>query len=276
MNFTLLVLIGLAVLVVAVLATGFICYRILRKRILRLAEENRSAKNTIRQLEDILHKKNQRNDAERAYWEAVAIEKEQRRIASELHDDTVQRMVAARFRLEQILYYQNHPGVVQEVEQIRKELDQIIAALRFLINNMIQPRFQQHSLIYLLKELTQTLGSLHHQTIGLEETNPHDSIELTSEIKQELYYIVHELVHNSLKNSTGFNLRIQVFWKNGLHLCVSDNGQGLGRGRGYGIGMRSIQNRADKIGAKIDFEKVTRGLSVAIYLPGPVQQSIPQ
>lgn len=61
-------------------------------------------------------------------------------------------------------------------------------------------------------------------------------------------------------------------WGKVLTLWVGDNGQGLGRGRGYGIGMLSLQERAKKINATIDFEKVTRGLSVTIRLPE--QQSI--
>lgn len=265
--------IWIVVLLIVILIFPISFYvRNLHKRFNKLVAENRDSQELISNMKDLLQRKSQRSDADRGYWEAVAVEREQRRLATELHDDTVQRMVAVRFKLEQLLDYPNHPRVSQEVEDLRREIDQIIATLRFLINNQIQPRFQQHSLEYLVKELAEKLGTLHHQEIKLETVSPERAFTIEPPVKQELYYMVHELVHNSLKSSTGFQIIIRMTWGKVLTLWVGDNGQGLGRGRGYGIGMLSLQERAKKINATIDFEKVTRGLSVTIRLPE--QQSI--
>ncbi|HPW62172.1 MAG TPA: hypothetical protein PLJ13_07750, partial [Cyclobacteriaceae bacterium] len=61
----------------------------LRKEILELIEKNRASLETINNLRNLLQQRTERNEAERQYFDAVAIEKEQRRIADELHDDTV-------------------------------------------------------------------------------------------------------------------------------------------------------------------------------------------
>ncbi|HPW63233.1 MAG TPA: hypothetical protein PLJ13_13130, partial [Cyclobacteriaceae bacterium] len=123
-------------------------------------------------------------------------------------DDTVQRMIVVRFRLEQILYYPVPKGVETEVEGLRYELESIVAALRFLIKGLTQPRFEQHRFSYLVKELADKLSAMHHQKISLEIINPDQETNLTPEIKQELFYLVHETAHNFMKNSMGFELAI--------------------------------------------------------------------
>jgi len=180
----------------------------LRKEILELIEKNRASLETINNLRNLLQQRTERNEAERQYFDAVAIEKEQRRIADELHDDTVQRMIVVRFRLEQILYYPVPKGVETEVEGLRNELESIVAALRFLIKGLTQPRFEQHRFSYLVKELADKLSAMHHQKISLEIINPDQETNLTPEIKQELFYLVHETAHNFMKNSMGFELAI--------------------------------------------------------------------
>jgi len=195
-----------------------------------------------------------------------AVEAERKRIANELHDDTVQRMVAVRLRLEQILYYPIHDGVTIEVKGLRKELDKIVAALRFLINGLTQPRFEQRSLSYLIGELANTLGAMHHVKVSIKSTNPEQEFLIPPYVKQELYYLVHETAHNFLKSSMGFQLAIHLHWSDQLIIYIKDNGQGLQRGRGYGMGMVSMQDRANRIGAQLIIKSMNDGLAVTITL----------
>ncbi len=239
----------------------------LRKEILELIEKNRASLETINNLRNLLQQRTERNEAERQYFDAVAIEKEQRRIADELHDDTVQRMIVVRFRLEQILYYSVPKGVETEVEGLRNELESIVAALRFLIKGLTQPRFEQHRFSYLVKELADKLSAMHHQKISFEIINPNQEKNLTPEIKQELFYLVHETAHNFMKNSMGFELAISIKWAEDLIVDIKDNGQGLQRGRGFGLGMVSMQERARRIEAELSFISMYNGLHVQIRKP---------
>jgi signal transduction histidine kinase len=52
---------------------------------------------------------------------------ERKRIAADLHDDTIQRMVVVRFRLEQLLYYPIPKRAEAEVQSLHKELEHIMA-----------------------------------------------------------------------------------------------------------------------------------------------------
>jgi signal transduction histidine kinase len=243
-------------LVASILSFAFGAYLIsrrLQKRISDLIKENRPLKEKVTISENLYKEEIKKNSEEQLYRDALAIEKEQRRIADELHDDTVQRMVAVRFRLEQILYFPVHQKVEKEVNDLRNEIETIIAALRFLIKGLTQPRFEQHSFSYLIQELVNKLSSMHHQTISLEVINPELESSFSPQVKQELYYLVHEPAHNFMKYSTGFTLTITLTWGPNLIIDVRDNGQGLVRGRGFGMGMISMSTRAKRIHTKVDF-----------------------
>ncbi len=121
---------------------------------------------------------------------AIAIENEQRRIASDLHDDTVQRMVAVRFRLEQFLYYPILERAKGEVKEIRKEIDNSIETLRFLIKGLIQPRFELQPLSYLMAQLSEKIRSIHHVRIIEKSINPEQEFDIQPTVKQHLYYII--------------------------------------------------------------------------------------
>jgi signal transduction histidine kinase len=94
---------------------AYLISRRIQKRISNLLEENRSLKENVAISENLYQLEIKKNSEEQLYRNALAVEREQRRIADELHDDTVQRMVAVRFRLEQILYFPIHPKVEKEV-----------------------------------------------------------------------------------------------------------------------------------------------------------------
>jgi signal transduction histidine kinase len=186
-----------------------------------------------------------------------AVEAERKRIANELHDDTVQRMIAVRLRLEQILYYPIHDGVTKEVNGLRKELDKIVATLRFLINDLTQPQFEQRTLSYLIGELANTLGAMHHVKLMIKTSRPYKEFSIPA-------YLMHEVTHNFLKSSMGFQLTIHMHWSDQLVIHIKDNGQGLQRGRGYGMGMVALHERANRIQAELVFTSLNNGLDVII------------
>lgn len=155
---------------------------------------------------------------------------------------------------------------------LRKELDDIIAALRFLINGLTQPRFEIHPLSSLVDGLVSSLSAMHHVRILLKPNYPEKEFYIPPDIKQELYYLIHETAHNFLKNSMGFQLIITLTWTDELLISMKDNGQGLQRGRGYGMGMISMKERADRIQATISFNSVMDGLDVQIRLKNNFSQ----
>jgi len=204
-----------------------------------------------------------RSEDEQRFW------RERKQIAFGLHDDTVQRMMAVRLRLEEIPLVSNAASVEQEVNGLRQEINHIISALRYLVEGLTQPRFQQISFSALIKMLVESLRNIRHLSISFELENEDKEFELKAEVKENLYYIVHEICHNFLKSSVGFGLLIKLRWGDGLIIYIEDNGQGYSRGRGYGLGSESMETRAKRIGASITHPEVLGKCRILVELPGP-------
>lgn len=89
-----------------------------------------------------------------------------------------------------------------------------------------------------------------------------------------LYHIAREAVNNAVKHSRGTQVRLSLE-KGGLdgepgqvHLCISDNGQGIRYegGKARGIGMQIMEYRAKIIDARFYVESKPGGTRIHVYL----------
>jgi signal transduction histidine kinase len=75
------------------------------------------------------------------------------------------------------------------------------------------------------------------------------------------YLIAVEAVHNAVKHAQAQAIEIRIEVKNGLRLCVQDDGVGLGES-GHtmrGMGLRIMRHRAAQIGATLRLESPPDG-----------------
>src|SRR5882724_4453925 len=93
------------------------------------------------------------NKRENQYLELTdVIKNERERIAHELHDDIVQRLVAIRLRLEQLHYYVLQPVVEKEINQLNAEIGYAMRDLRYVIRNLVQPHVENSDFNQLLSD----------------------------------------------------------------------------------------------------------------------------
>ena len=97
--------------------------------------------------------------------------------------------------------------------------------------------------------------------------------------KREAFRILQEALHNIVKHAKATEVRVSIStkgWKDDQRLVVRivDNGQGLEashnnkRKESSGLGLRSMQYRADQIGATFSITSPeTGGTTVEIELP---------
>ncbi|MBX2968734.1 MAG: hypothetical protein KF803_05140 [Cyclobacteriaceae bacterium] len=190
---------------------------------------------------------------------------ERKRIAADLHDDIIQRMVVVRFRLEQLLYFVLPKRAESEVQSLHKELEHIMADIRYLIDDLVHPKFESQTFTELVKGMAERLSRVLHRKVKFELQHEEQEFHIAPSIKRELYYIVQEAAQNSLNHSVAFILQISLSWQNGLLVIIEDDGQGLlERGRGEGYGVSSIQRRAEAIGANLEIKSTSRGLVIVL------------
>lgn len=92
--------------------------------------------------------------------------------------------------------------------------------------------------------------------------------ELPADVRQNVYLIFKEALHNIVKHSNARDVRISALRDNGrLRLTVADNGEGIPADHRQGHGLRNMRMRAERIGGRLSIDHrqgTTVELSVSI------------
>ena len=192
-------------------------------------------------------------------------------ISREIHDNIGQILSLARLHLGKCCTTGAAP--LAEHEQLGLALlDQAIQDLRDLSKQLSADLVDEHLLSELLHyqlELIRKTGCLEtsFELVGTERP-------LEPEQKLLLFRIVQELFQNTLKHAEASTLKVSLHYlPHALQLLVQDNGKGYQiqelAGKPIaesGIGTRSIQYRAQLIGATLQMESAPgKGTSTRLY-----------
>jgi signal transduction histidine kinase len=194
----------------------------------------------------------------------VGADEERNRIARDLHDRVGQSLAYLAFELERVAGRASNPEVGDDVapdlERLRDDMRQVVGEVRETLYDLRTGVSDGHRMVDTLDGFLDRV----RQRRGIEITFEHDvSASLPLPIEREFWRIAQEAVTNAERHSGGD--RISVRWScdsTQAVLEVRDNGKGLastnaGRSDSYGIlGMRE---RADAIGASLDFESQAGG-----------------
>jgi signal transduction histidine kinase len=180
---------------------------------------------------------------EYSYLSIEVLEAERRRVSRELHDD-----------------------VLPQIQ------DQTLSdKIRSICHDLMPPDFAKLSLKNSLADLTLQFT----QKTGIEcasfmeETLDFTPISVDNQL--QIFRIVQEAFTNIAKHSgtgkayffAGHSVRSSA---ENILICISDEGKGLTEERGEGIGILSMRQRADIIGAKLDFTS-EGGLTIRLEIP---------
>jgi signal transduction histidine kinase len=248
---------------------------------IKLKAENRRLKKTAEESENEYrsHLEELTATGENKFLEATDIlQNERERIANELHDDIVQRLIAVRFRLEQLLHFFPRPEIEQEINLLRGELESAMGDLRYVIRDLKHPKLEGKDLNILLTDMVEKLKLITSIKFDLDIQNAEEAFPVPAEVTKELYLLAKEAVQNALKHSAGFEIRISVQWKPDLIIEITNDGVIFLNAFKPNIGLNSMRERCSKIGAS--FEKFNRPGNpfhavVKITLPSPVHQTSP-
>jgi PAS domain S-box-containing protein len=205
-----------------------------------------------------------RNISERKRLEAAvaaAAEEERGRIARDLHDGLGQQLGGALF-LSDLLHRdlkkreadesaragQVHALVVEALEQARE-----------LARGLYPLPAEPEGLMTGLQDLADRVARDRRMECIFEANS---AILIPDPIiATHLYRIAQEAVNNALKHSGAARIEIHLNRTNDtLELCVRDTGKGLPAGTpGHGLGMQTMRQRAQLIGARITMQNVHGG-----------------
>lgn len=205
-------------------------------------------------------------------------EDERKRIARELHDDTLARITDVKRHIESIINSRDlsvtpkkELGVcIQTMDNITHEIRRIINALRpSMLDNVL-------GLIPAIENLLDELTKRSSHKIQTKLTTSISSLKLSEMTEINIYRIIQEALNNVYKHSGATKVEIVIEEQPGQILfLIIDNGGGFASDLNKkGFGLIDMKERAELIGARIQSLKRPENIGVTIEIVLPLESTV--
>jgi two-component system sensor histidine kinase UhpB len=213
----------------------------------------------------------------RGYLSAITMgqEEERRRLARDIHDDTIQSLIALNQQVQMAQMLVNDQPTDRLVE-MQQMITQIIADLRRFSQDLRPIYLEDLGLIPALDMLARDVDAETHITFHTQGTEK----RLPGAVELALYRIVQEALSNIARHAGATNAHVQLdFAPEAVTLTVSDDGCGFNvpdspaemAPAGH-FGLLGVKERAELIGARLVIESAPGvGTSMTITLPHDIR-----
>lgn len=201
-------------------------------------------------------------------------EDERSRLARELHDVTVQALIALDQRTQMVerTYRRDPQAAIAKLTELRAMTAEAIEDVRRVIRDLRPIYLEDLGLAPALEMLTQAINQPDSLTATFTvEGNPR---RLMPEAEMAVYRIVQEALNNVVKHARAKNVQVKLEYATELQLSISDDGVGfempdrvealteLGH-----FGLIGLRERAELIGAKLIIQsKPQQGTTIELHL----------
>lgn len=201
-------------------------------------------------------------------------EEERRRLARELHDDTLQALIALNQRI-QLAKLSLTDASSAQIDEIQALTEQTIANLR-RVSRALRPIYLEDlGLVTALDMLTREISTsdlkIQFQRIGQER-------RLSAETELSLYRMAQEALNNVVRHAEATSALLMIHFKHDkVSLHITDNGHGFKipetpvsfAQQGH-FGLLGLHERADLIGASLAIRSsLTEGTQITVTLTTP-------
>ena len=201
-------------------------------------------------------------------------EKEQNRIAKDVHDGIGQMLTGLKYNLESI----NATDVektTSKVEHLKELTSGIIKGVRTATFNLTPPELSDHGIVPAISKLTQELGKLTGKEILFFNKTDYNQ-RLDSLVEINIYRIIQEAINNAIKYAVSSHILVSLSHsKNILSIVVDDDGKGFDpskvkkvkNGDG-GMGMTFMKERIKYIDGRLFLNsQIGKGTRVTLNIP---------
>lgn len=201
---------------------------------------------------------------------ARVAERERRRMAQDLHDDLGQQLTALAY-VAAVLEKRLLAGVSDKNSQLARRVtelsQQAVTKVRGLARGLYPQTLSMSGLVPALWELTGSIQAIFGVICSFQADGAPD---LEEEPATHLYRLAQEALSNAVKHSgcQAIEVRLEVTGLQ-LELRIADDGCGLPpRPAGEGMGLRSMRQHAQLLGAQLEFSPGSpRGTLVVLRIP---------
>lgn len=200
--------------------------------------------------------------------EIDTLENERKRIASDLHDELGPILSAVKLQINNLESSNSDDKAL--IEKSSLHIDTIIKRLREISNNLMPNTLVRKGLAKAIEEFIESNSQAYKIQIKLF---CEDELQLGPDREINIYRIVQEIVHNTVKHAKASVLVIRLAKENGrLVLFTADNGMGfdyIARSRdNTGLGLRNLQSRAEIMGGELTcISEPGKGTNYTLEIP---------
>ncbi len=215
-------------------------------------------------LVDMAERVNAAQEGLRDYIGAItaAQEEERARLARELHDDTLQAIIALRQRLQLTRKSLTDPVVQRMLTELESLSEQTIENLRRMTRALRPIYLEDLGLVTALEMLTREVGQNHHLKIAFSKLG--QERRLPAEVEISLYRIAQEALNNVVRHARASRAEVLIaFSPQEVRLEICDDGIGFQMPRNPAdfarqghFGLLGMRERAELIGARLEVDSV--------------------
>ena len=189
-----------------------------------------------------------------------AQEEERTRLARELHDDTIQAVIALKQRVQLAQKLVKDQNGRQSLKELETLAEQTVDNLRRLTRALRPIYLEDLGLVTALEMLAREIMQNNQLVVDFQKTG--SERRLAREVELSLYRIAQEALTNVVKHSKATHADLTIGFDNSeISLVVTDNGNGFiapnspteFAPNGH-FGLLGIHERADLIGAQLEIE----------------------
>ncbi len=191
-------------------------------------------------------------------------EDERLRLRRDLHDGLGPSLAAIGLGLRQL--QADVPDAQQPVvTTLADEVQRAVAEVRRLCDGLRPEALQELGLATALADVAERLSSLGGPAIAVE-AEPLPPLPPAQEVAA--YRVLMEATINAVRHSGARQVAIRLYWDDGLHGTVEDDGAGIAPGVPEGVGLGAMSDRADELGGRTTITRTRTGRTlVRLWLP---------
>ena len=201
-------------------------------------------------------------------------EKEQSRIAKDVHDGIGQMLTGLKYNLESI-DTKDLKKTNAKIEHLKALTTDIIKGVRTATFNLTPPELADHGIVPAITKLTQELARLTgNKIIFFNKTNFNLRLDSLTEIN--IYRITQEAINNAIKYADSTHILVSLSHsENILSIVIDDNGKGFDpekiknvKNADGGMGMTFMRERIKYIEGRLFLNsEIGRGTRVTLNIP---------
>jgi signal transduction histidine kinase len=189
-----------------------------------------------------------------------AQEEERRRIAREIHDNPLQRLIQVARRMETLGSPVDSAEEADRLIAARNELLDVVARLRNVTRALRPPGLDQLGLVAAVRGLLVDIEDEEGLTAELAVTG--ELARGAPEVEVGVFRIVQEAARNVVRHARATRLSVEfAYSKDTVHVVVTDDGRGFdqtgaGPVAGSHLGMLGMRERASLLGGRLGVRSV--------------------